>query len=332
MGAMGAALARVSRRAPLPARISQQLTPALFATAANAEKRFWEFFTANIRNKNTRMAYLTAVYRFADWCDANGIALERVEPMSVAAYIEQLTQHLAPASVKQHLAALRMLFDWLVIGQIVPFNPANSVRGPKYVVKTGKTPVLTAEQARELLASIETGTVVGSRDRALIGLMIYSFARVGAAVSMTVSDYYHQGRQSFFRLHEKGGKYLVVPAHHAAQEYLDAYLLLAGTGDAKKSPLFRASNRSPKHDTLLATAMTRQTAIKMIKRRAQAAGLPDQICNHSFRGTGITEYLRNGGDLETAARIAGHESTRTTQLYNRVHEELSLDEIERIHL
>ena len=80
------------------------------------------------------------------------------------------------------------------------------------------------------------------------------------------------------------------------------------------------------------SAMTRQTALKMIKRRARNVGLPDEITAHSFRGTGITEYLRNGGDLETAARIAGHESTRTTQLYNRMHEELSLDEIERIHI
>ena len=78
--------------------------------------------------------------------------------------------------------------------------------------------------------------------------------------------------------------------------------------------------------------MTRATALKMIKRRARSASLPREICAHSFRGTGITEYLRNGGDLEVAARIAGHESTRTTQLYNRLPEEISLDEIERIHI
>ena len=78
--------------------------------------------------------------------------------------------------------------------------------------------------------------------------------------------------------------------------------------------------------------MSRLSALKMIKRRARKVGLPTEICAHSFRGTGITEYLRNGGDLEVAARIAGHESTRTTQLYNRLHEEISLDEIERIHI
>ena len=112
-------------------RISHRATPVLFAGSDETETRFWEFFTANIRNPNTRMAYLTAVYRFADWCEVWGLTLDRVEPMLVAAYIEQLTKTYAPATVKQHLAAIRMLFDWLVVGQVVPFNPASSVRGPK---------------------------------------------------------------------------------------------------------------------------------------------------------------------------------------------------------
>ena len=315
----------------IPARIAKQQTPILFAVDRKAEKRFWEFFTANIRNKNTRMAYLTACYKFSDWCDSRGVDLEHVEPMIVAAYIETLTQTYSPATVKQHLAGIRMLYDWLVVGQIVSFNPASSVRGPKHVVKTGKTPVLNPEEARELIESIDTSTVVGLRDRALIGVMIYSFARVSAAVSMLVKDYYHQGRRSFFRLHEKGGKYQSVPAHHVAQEYLDAYLEEAAIDDLPASPLFRSSGRG-RAQTLTDRSMTRHTAIQMVKRRSFDAGLPYEICNHSFRGTGITEYLRNDGDLETAARIAGHESTRTTQLYNRINEELSLDEIERIRL
>ena len=195
-------------------RISHRITPVLFAGSDETETRFWEFFTANIRNPNTRMAYLMAAYRFADWCEAAGLVLQKVKPMVVAAYIEQMTEAYTPATVKQHLAAIRMLFDWLVVGQVVAFNPASSVRGPRHVVKTGKTPVLTAGEARGLLDRINTDTLVGLRDRALIGLMVYSFARVSAAVAMRVADYYTQGKRSFFRLHEKGGKYLVVPAHH----------------------------------------------------------------------------------------------------------------------
>ena len=186
---------------------------ALFSPTERAERRFWEFFTAHIRNTNTRLAYLAAVRRFAQWCERRGLALHQVEPMIVAAYVEELkTRALAPASVKQHLAALRMLFDWLVVGQVLPFNPANSVRGPKHVVKTGKTPVLSAKETRALLDGIDVSTVVGLRDRAILGVLVLS-----AAVSLRVADYYTQGPQSFFRLHEKGGRYNVVPAHHTAQ-------------------------------------------------------------------------------------------------------------------
>lgn len=317
---------------PIPERIQSGITPTIFATSNNAEKRFWEFFAATIRNKNTRLAYLHAVFRFADWCEANRIELDDVDALIMSAYVEQLTQVYAAPTVKQHLAAIRMLFDWLVIGQIIATNPAAAVRGPKHVIKTGKTPVLTAEETRELIDCIDTSTLVGLRDRALVGVMIYSFARVTAAVSMKVSDYYTQGKRSFFRLHEKGGKYNVIPAHHIAQEYLDDYITAAAIEEDKKGPLFRSSGRGRQLDQLERIVMTRQTAIKMVKRRSLEAGLPDEICNHSFRGTGITEYLRNGGDLEIAAQIAGHESTRTTQLYNRLEEELSLDEIERIHI
>ena len=163
------------------------------ARSKQAQRRFWEFFTVHIRNPNTRRAYLIAVWRFADWCGHHGIPLAKVEPMVVAAYVEELTGKLSAASVKQHLAAIRMLFDWLVVGQVLPFNPASSVRGPKHVVKKGKTPVLSAEEARELLDGIDLSTLAGLRDRALIGVLVFSFARITAAVSRRVSDYYTQG-------------------------------------------------------------------------------------------------------------------------------------------
>ncbi len=138
-------------------------------------------------------------------------------------------------------------------------------------------------------------------------------------------------RRSFLRLHEKGGRYNVVPAHHLAQEYVDTYLGAAELGEDRKVPLFR-NCAVGRQDRLEDRGMTRATAFRMIKRRARQVGLPAEICAHSFRGTGITEYLRNGGDLEVAARIAGHESTRTTQLYNRIQDEISLDEIERDYI
>jgi integrase/recombinase XerD len=197
--------------------------PRLIAVSGEkASKRFIEFFTANIPNRNTRQAYARAVGQFLAWCDRRKFTLETIEPIVIAAYIEQ--HRGSKPTVKQHLAAVRMLFDWLVVGQIVPTNPASSVRGPKHVVKKGKTPVLSADQARQLLDSIDTTTVVGLRDRALIGVMIYSFARVSAVVGMDVRDYWQNGKRWWLRLQEKGGKHHEVPVHHAAEAYLDAYL------------------------------------------------------------------------------------------------------------
>jgi site-specific recombinase XerD len=302
--------------------------PALFRSAgSNATRRFIEFFTANIRNQNTREAYGRAAWRFATWCESHNLRLGQLSPVLVAAYIEQLGQAIEVPSVKQHLASLRMLFDFLVVGQVLPTNPAAGVRGPKHVVKRGKTAVMTPEQARQLLDSIDTATIGGLRDRAMIGVMLFSFSRVSALLGMNVADYYADGKRWWFRLHEKGGKFHEVPAHHKAEEYVDAYLVAAGIEGSDKSPLFRSVNR---HRQLTDRRITRRETLAMIKRRARQARLPTRICNHSCRATGITAYLLNGGTLEHAQRIAAHESPRTTKLYDRTSDEITLDEIERI--
>ena len=307
-------------------RVGLDKLPAVITGAGeSASRRFVEFYTANIRNKNTRMAYMRALGPFLSWCEARGLSLRDIQPVHVAAYIEQHTG--SPPTVKQHLAAIRMLFEWLVTGQIMPTNPASSVRGPKYVVKKGKTPVLTAEQARQLLDSIDTGNIVGLRDRALIGVMVYSFARVSAVIGMRVEDYYQSGKRWWVRLHEKGGKRHDVPAHHNAEAYLDAYMEVAGIAGQKKSPLFRTIN---KNRQLTESPMYRSDVLRMIKRRAEAAGLPASTCCHTFRATGITAYLENGGTIENAQAIAAHESPRTTKLYDRTKDEITLDEVERI--
>jgi site-specific recombinase XerD len=290
-----------------------------------ASRRFVEFFTANIRNKNTRIAYMRALLPFFEWSESRGLGLHDIQPVHVAAYIEGHTGS-AP-TVKQHLAAIRMMFDWMVIGQIVPMNPAASVRGPKHVVKRGKTPVLKAEQARLLLDSIDTSSISDLRDRALVGVMVYLFARVSAVTRMRVEDYYQNGKRWWFRLHEKGGKRHDVPAHHNAEAYVDAYLTAAGIADQKKSPLFRTIN---KHRQLTESPMYREDVLRMIKRRAEDVGLPATTCCHTFRATGITAYLENGGTIENAQAIAAHESPRTTKLYDRTSDEITLDEVERI--
>ncbi|MEX1127734.1 MAG: tyrosine-type recombinase/integrase [Vicinamibacterales bacterium] len=291
-----------------------------------AAARTIEFFTENIRNPNTRQAYANATMRFFNWCDDRSLELADITPFVVAAYIEELQREASAPTVKQHLAAIRMLFDWLVVGQVLPMNPAASVRGPRHVVARGKTPVLTADQARAFLDSIDTVTIDGLRDRALIGVMVYSFARVSAAVRMEVGDYYPSGKRFWFRLGRNGDKHCV-PAHHSAEAYMDAYLETAGIARSASGPVFRTLGRNGK---LTGSAMTRTDALRMIKRRAFAAGLPRSTCCHTFRATGITAYLSNGGTIEKAQQIAAHESIRTTKLYDRPTGELTLHEIEKI--
>ena len=221
-----------------------------------------------------------------------------------------------------------MLFDWLVTGQIVPTNPAASVRGPKHIVKVGKTAVLDPAEARALIDSIDVSTQVGLRDRALIGLMVYSFERVGAALAMKVEDVYVQNRRLWVRLKEKGGKRHEMPCHHNLEAYLHAYLDGCGLASDAKGALFRTIGRGT--NQLTETPLPQANAYAMIRRRAEAADIQTKIGNHSFRATGITAYLKNGGTFEKAASMASHASARTTQLYDRRRDEMSLDEIERV--
>lgn len=305
--------------------------PALITAAGErAGLRFLEFFAANIRNPNTRRAYGRAVAEFLAWCaDAAGVpSIAAVQPLHVATWVEMQTRTRAAPTVKQQLAAIKHLFDWLVTGQVVPVNPAASVRGPSHVVRQGKTPVLEPAEARALLDSIDVSTPVGLRDRALIGLMVYSFARVGAALGMTVADVYTQNRRLWVRLREKGGKARAMPCHHNLEEYLTAYLDGAGLKDDPKGPLFRTIGRGT--GKLTTRPLLQSDAHAMIQRRTAAAGIETKVGNHSFRATGITAYLKNGGTLEKAASMANHASTRTTQLYDRRRDEMSLDEVERV--
>ena len=299
------------------------------AAGERAETRFWEFFAANIRNRHTRRAYAQATREFLAWCQRAGVAsIADVKPLHVAAYFEQLGRERSAPTVKQRLAAIRHLFDWLVTGQIIPTNPASSVRGPAHSVKRGKTPVLDPLEARQLLDAIDVTKPVGLRDRALIGLMVYSFARIGAALAMKVEDVYVQNRRLWVRLHEKGGKRHEMPCHHNLESYLHAYIDGCGLAGNPKGALFRTIGRGT--DRLTETPLPQANAYAMIRRRGEAADIETKIGNHTFRATGITAYLKNGGTLEKAAAMASHASTRTTQLYDRRSDAMSLDEVERV--
>ena len=318
----------MNQLAPLPS--SAFALPAMIASADDrAQRRFLEFFAVTIRNPHTRRAYARAAAEFLAWCDARGVAsIAAVQPLHVAAWIEALGREVSAPTVKQRLAGVRHLFDWLVTGQVVPVNPAASVRGPAHSVRRGKTPALAADEARRLLDAIDVTTPGGLRDRALIALMVYSFARVGAALAMRVEDVFVQNRRLWVRLHEKGGKRHEMPCHHNLEEYLTAYLDGCELRHDRKGPLFRTIGRGTKR--LSESPMPQASAFQMVRRRAAAAEIETAIGNHSFRATGITAYLKNGGTLERAATMANHSSTRTTQLYDRRPDDVTLDEVERV--
>jgi len=312
------------------------------SAGGGATERFVEFFIATIRNPNTRRAYHRAVIRFFGWCDQMRIeTLNSLRPLHVATYIESLSQSHERATVKLHLAALRRLLDWLVTGGFIEINPATSVKGPALVMARGKTPVLAAEEVRHLLDSIpitrvskSTGKVepdpAGVRDRALIALMTFTFARVGAALALKVEDVTRRNHRLWVRLLEKGAKVHDVPCHHLLDAYLTDYIDVTGLGSLPKGPLFPTIDRRTKG--LSSTPLADGNARVMINRRAKAAGIEARINNHTFRASGITAYLENGGVLEKAAVMAAHASTRTTQLYDRRNDQLTLDEFEKIQI
>lgn len=296
----------------------------------SARNIFLEFFVAGIRNANTRKAYLIACSEFLAWAEIAGVgSVDGIEAIHVATWVELASQKYSPSTVKQRLAAIKMLFDWLVVRQVIRSNPAAAVKGPRLVIRKGRTPVLDPGEARQLIHSIDVRTIIGLRDRALIGTMLYSFARIGAALSMQVRDVYVQQRRLWLRLHEKGGKLHDMPCHHELEQWLDAYMSAARLSEDQEGWLFRAFDRSS--GTLGSNRLQQGNAYLMVKRRTLRAGIKTEITNHSFRATGITAYLLNGGTLERAAKMANHASTRTTQLYDRRDDQVVVGEVERIH-
>jgi integrase/recombinase XerD len=195
--------------------------------------------------------------------------------------------------------------------------------------------LLSAEEAGDLLRSIETDTIVGQHDRALIGMMVFTFARVPAACGVDLGDVYHQKKRLWVRLHEKGGKVHDMPCHHRLEHYLGEYMEMAKLGDRSATPLFQTIKRRPYgrgEPQLSGRRLSRVEAWQIMQRRAVAAGIDTHICNHTWRGTGITTYLENGGTLENAQRMTAHASTRTTQLYDRRRDDVTLDEVVKINI
>jgi integrase/recombinase XerD len=294
---------------------------------AGARFAFEEFLYGQVRNPHTRKAYLHAVRVFTRWCEAGGLELIRVTPADVAQHLDSLA--VAPPTRKLHLAALRRFFDQLVLRHVLLLNPALSVRGERYQVIEGKTPEISTEQCRRLLRSIDTSHVVGLRDRAVIAILIYTAARVGAVAKLRRGDLYESGDQFCLRFSEKGGKVREIPVRHDLQRWLKEYLQAATLDDALPPvPMFLTTARRTKH--LTANPMTADDMGRMVKRRLRDAGLSLRFSPHSFRVMVLTDILSQGVSLTDTQNLAGHADPRTTRLYDRRQRRVTRNIVERI--
>lgn len=313
----------------LPLRTTSEL-PTIVSQAGQAAWFAWdEFFYGALRNEHTRRAYSRAVRRFLAWCEAQGLELRQIAPRDVGLYLDACDH--SAGTKKVQLAALRHFFDQLVTRHVVILNPAASVRGERLVIVEGKTPEITVEQARRLLAVIDTSHGVGLRDRAIIATLIYTAARIGAVARLRRGDFYDAGDQHCFRFTEKGGKSREIPVRHDLQGYLFDYWEAAGLPEAdNQSPLFRTTVRRTKQFT--GNGMTAGDMGRMVKRRMRDAGLPSRLCPHSFRVTTITDLLDQGVPLEDVQYLAGHADPRTTRLYDRRKKRVTRNIVERISI
>lgn len=286
-----------------------------------------EFFGARISNPHTRRAYARVVSRFLAWCELEALELSRVSPGQAGRFIDELPGD--SATKNQALAALRHFFDTLVTRHAAPLNPFQSVRGRKHDTSDGKTPGLSIQQARDLLASIDTSHVVGQRDRALLGTLAYTGARIGAIARLRRGDLEDQGTQRVLRFREKGGKQREIPVRHDLDHWLGEYLEAAGIdADPKETPLFRAAlgNRKALSDGPLSANDMR----RLLKRRLKDAGLPPIFSPHSFRVLVVTDLLSQDVTLEDVQYLAGHANPRTTQIYDRRRQRVTRNIVERI--
>lgn len=304
--------------------------PAIVERAGAAGRFAWEeYFYAEHHNPHTQAAYLRAVKRFLAWAEEKGVELPSITPGMVGQYLVALGGSVAKRNL--HLSALRGFFDRLVNRHVVILNPAASVRGVKEQVIEGKTPEITVDQARTLLASVDTGNVVGLRDRAILATLAYTACRAGAVAKLRLGDFQHDGSQFVLRFQEKGGKSREIPVRHDLEGFIRAYLDAASmAGEAKDRPLFRSTLRRTKQ--LTDRTLTTKAICELVKRRLKDAGLPSRLSPHSFRVTAITDLLTQGVPLEDVQYLAGHAEPRTTGLYDRRQKHVTRNIVERISI
>jgi len=186
------------------------------------------------------------------------------------------------------------------------------------------------DDIQRIVAKIPDDTIIGLRDRALIGMMVYAFARISAALGMNVEDVYRRGGHLYVRLHVKTGQLHEMPCHRNLEAWLSAYLETAGIASQPNHPLFPSLERQTKQ--LPATRLTAQGALKIIRHRTALAGIETPgVCNRSFQAAGITAYLQHPeATLETAQRMTAHQDPKATSRYDQRDNRVAIEDVEKI--
>ncbi len=304
------------------------MVPAAVAELGPAAAFAWdEFFSGTIRNRHTRAAYRRAVGRFLSWLEPSRCPLPRVTPGMVGSYLDALA--LSATSKKVELAALRAFFDTLVLRHVCVLNPAHSVRGERVRAVEGLTPEILLPQVKRLLESVDVTSLIGLRDRAVIGCLAFTAARAGAVARLTRGSFQADGTHYRLRFLEKGGKRRDIPVRADLEGYLIAYLNAAGLLDAAPAtPLFRTADG--KSGRLTARGLSGVDVCRLVKRRLLAAELPANLSPHSFRVAVATDLLRQSVPLEDVQFLLGHSDPRTTRLYDRRQRQVTRNIVERI--
>ncbi len=291
----------------------------------------YSLFMTQIVNKNTKVSYANGIGLFFQHTQQNDITdLIDIEPKHVSEFLLWMNENeYGVATTRLYLSAVRMFLDHCVVDGLISVNPAKAVKLPKQSSTTGKTPVIVPEQVRQILDRIPRITQADHRDRALISVMVFSFFRISAALSLSVKDYELRGRQRWIVGEEKGSKRHEMPVHPTLEGYLDEYILFCKLTDPM-APLFPSSTGRGGH--LTSRHFDRTAAWRMIRRRAKAAEVHRDIGNHSLRATGITTYLNAGGSLEDARIMANHSNATTTKLYDRTGDKVKIREVKRINI
>jgi integrase/recombinase XerD len=312
-----------------PTRAEREL-PAIVQRGGLAAERAWDdFFAGVIANDLTRIAYTRAVRWFLEWPQVCSKELHEITPADIGQYLRGLEGSLSKK--KQHHSALRRFFNLLVERHLCIINPALVARTERMEVSEGKTPQITAAQSRRLLAAIDPTTKVGRRDRAIVGILMWTGVRAGSIARLRCGDYYETGEQWMLRFDEKRRRTREIPVRHDLHFYLRDYMEAAGLTDVPKNvPLFLTS--PGKTDRFTMNGVNGHDICRMVKRYAKKAGLPNNLSPHSLRVAVATDLLDQGVPLSDVQYLLGHADPRTTRLYDRRQKQVTRNIVERIRL